>query len=68
MHSNFPLMSPSHYRQYDHDHNMNPTQTCVGLLELPSYAPKLFEDEIGEEDPVSKWLRCGIDGCVGDAR
>ena len=49
-------------------HNMNPTQPCVVFLELPSYAPKLFEDEIGDEDPVSKWLRGGIDGCVGDAR
>ena len=55
----FPDVSPSFYLQYDHDHNMNPTQPCVVFLGLPSYAPKLFEDEIGDEDPVSKGSAVG---------
>ena len=60
-----PDVSPSFYLQYDHDHNMNPTEPCAVFLELSSYAPKLFEDEIGDEDLVLKWLCGGIDGCVG---
>ena len=46
---------------------MNLIQHCVVLLEFPSYTLKLFEDEIANEDPVSKWLRGGIDGRVGEA-
>lgn len=46
--------------------NMNLTQQPVVLLELPSYAPKSFEGEIGDEDFISKGLRGGIKACMGE--